>query len=616
MFSILKKLFDLFSSGERRKIYFLFLASVVLGFVEMLGVLSVLPFMAVLTDPSIVESNKYLAFVYQYIEFGDINSFLSFLGMLVLVVILTSNLFASLLTWFVLRFTHMCGYNLSAKVLESYLDRPYVFHLDRNASELTKNIFLEVQRVILGVLTPLITVFSKLFVVLFISAIIVIADPVLAFVVVSVLGCAYGIVYLLVRKRLGSLGEKIVESGKQYYKAANEALGAVKEIKLNKAEEHFLRRYMKPSLEYAHSQSLSQTLTLVPRYALEALAFGGMILIILYLISNSNNLSEVIPIMAFYVLSGYRLMPAMQHILSGLSVLRNNYPSLDVLCQDLGHKKSPVKERLNESSVAVGELSFEDSLEFKHVSFNYPGVSEVTLSDISLKIVHGASIGIVGGTGSGKSTLIDLMLGLLVPESGCIYVDGRLIDKSNMDLWQKKIGYVPQSIYLTDESVKNNIAFGVAEEDIDFGAVQAAAKTAKIHDFIISDLPGGYATEVGERGVRLSGGQRQRIGLARALYRDPEILVLDEATSALDGATERQIMNELNKLTKRKTLIMVAHRMSTIKECDSILVFERGSLVDQGNYIALQESSEFFQKLSLPGFIKHQFIETEKGMEN
>jgi ABC-type multidrug transport system fused ATPase/permease subunit len=391
----------------------------------------------------------------------------------------------------------------------------------------------------------------------------------------------------------------LIESQNQRFKIVNEAIGGIKDIKLFNNSCYYLKKFDKKNLKYANNLSVYMVISQVPRYILETIAFGGIILITLFFIITSNNTLEVIPILAMYAFAGYRLMPALQLVFSSLTSIKAMAGSLDILHNDLCNLKlinHPLVKNKQQNNYLTIKLT--DKLKLDNLTFAYPNTNNATLKNLTLSIPANSIIGFVGTTGSGKTTTVDLILGLFQPKNGQLLVDDVEINHNNLREWQNNLGYVPQHIYLTDDTIINNIAFGVSDEDINLDVVQKAAKIANIHNFIINELPKGYQTITGERGVRLSGGQRQRIGIARALYRDPQILIFDEATSALDGITETAIMDAIHNISSQKTIIIIAHRVTTLKECDMIHMMENGQIVASGSYNELLKTNAKFQEMA------------------
>ena len=581
--------------SDFKKVILIFIGMLVTGLLEVLSVSSILPFMAVVTNPELIQENKYLYFVYSYFEFDSYSHFLTWTGMLVIIFLTVSNSYNAFMNWAITVFVNSVSCNLEAHLLKGYLNSSYSFFLNRNASHLSKNILSEVERSIKGVFLPVLNIITKSIVSIFLLTMLFFVDPVMVLVIFTVLGGSYLLVYKLVRNTLRRNGVNSTKTMLERYQITNEAIYGIKNIKLKGVESVYVDKYIRSSLSFYQNNSISSLISILPRYLLEVVTFGGIILLVIYLIGTGQNSKEIMPLLALYALSGYRLMPALQQIYGQLTQVKYNMPALNILVDDL-------KELSNETvfidkDKAVCKIPFTNLIEIKSISYSYPNVKTPVLDSLDLKIVKNTTIGLVGMSGSGKTTLVDILLGLLDIDSGEYVVDGINIDKNNITEWQKIFDYVPQSIYLTDDSIECNIAFSVPRNDIDHSKLMKAIKLAKLDDFIRS-LPDGIKSFVGDRGVRLSGGQRQRIGVARALYFDPEILVLDEATSALDSATESVIMDAVHSLSHKKTIIIIAHRLETIKECDVIHVLDKGKIVDSGTYVELVATSEKFREIS------------------
>jgi ATP-binding cassette, subfamily B, bacterial PglK len=379
-------------------------------------------------------------------------------------------------------------------------------------------------------------------------------------------------------------------------------------------ESYFFDRFSKESYIVSKSFALKAVIGQLPRYGFEVIAFGGILLIVLYFLLAQREIDQIVPVLSLYTFAGYRILPSLQTIFNKATGIRYSIPSLDILYRDLSHLQSNNPNfrifknvldtgRTSKKAAQDKEMAFpitlQSGIQLQNINFAYgrdPG-NALIFSNLNLFIPANTTIGFAGTTGSGKTTLVDIILGLLVAHQGNLIVDNHIIDHENVSQWQKNIGYVPQDIYLTDASIIKNIAFGVDENTIDQQAVISVSKIANIHDFITNELPDGYETVVGERGVRLSGGQKQRIGIARALYHDPQVLILDEATSALDGVTEDSIMQAINKLSRKKTIILIAHRLSTLKDCDQIYLLSKGKVVAHGSYDYLIEGNRYFKEI-------------------
>lgn len=582
-----------FTKSELRKVYLLFVGIVIMGFLEVIGVAAVIPFIAVVISPELVFENIYLLQTYNLFNFQNVNNFTVFLGAALILTLLVSNGFQVFMTWCIAYFTNAQGSRLAVRLLKNYLMRPYSFFLDRNTSDLGNNILFEVHRVTRGVFMQSVIVLSKIIVVFFLFSVLIFVDPMIAFSAAIFLGSTYAIIFILVKNKLRNLGLATTKDNFALLKSGNEAMSGIKDIKLRGSENEFISRFSLPSINIANYTAKKTLISLLPRYLLEVVAFGGIVAIIITLLAiNEGTVSSVIPVISLYLVASYRLMPAFQQIYIGFSAIKFDFPAFENLVKEFS-----IPNNENQNEVNGPPVLFKEKLQIDKLEFTYESSGIPVLNELDLTIYPKTTVGIVGLTGSGKTTLVDIILGLLTPKSGVISSDDIEINSSNRSAWQKNIGYVPQSIFLIDDTIIANIAFGVTNHEISIERAIKAAKMANLHEFI-STLPEQYKTVVGERGVRLSGGQRQRIGIARALYYNPEILVLDEATSSLDGITEEIIIDTITSLSHKITIIMIAHRLSTVKSCDVIHMMNNGKVVNSGTYEHLMTHSAEFRKMS------------------
>ena len=601
MLDIYRKLHDLLDARERRNAILLFGMMLIMGLFEAVGVASIMPFVAVLSNPEIVHKNEQLAMVYEFLGFESTDAFLLFLGAASFFLLVGSLAFKALTHWAIARYVHMRNSSLSRRLLRKYLDRPYAWFLNRHSSDLGKSVLAEVNNVVNKALTPFLQILANLVVVAFLLILVFLVEPLVALAVATVLGGAYVLIYWVLRQYLARIGADRLRANRQRYQIAQEALGGIKDVKVLGLEEGYARAFRNPAHRYAARQAVAEIIGELPQFFLRALAFGGMIVILLVLLARGEgNLAAVLPVVALYALAGMRLQGALQKVYKSFTKLRFGYPVLERLHGDFMECPSNVQEQGRGRGEDIPRVPLKECLALNDVHFTYPGADQAALHGLSIDIPACTTVGIVGSTGAGKTTAVDVILGLLEPQSGELRVDGQPItDATRIRAWQKNIGYVPQHIFLTDDTVAANIAFGEAPKRIDPAAVERAARVAELHDFVINELPDGYDTFVGERGVRLSGGQRQRIGIARALYHDPDVLVLDEATSALDNVTEKSVMDAVHNLGHRKTIILIAHRLSTVRECDRIFLLQHGSLSAAGTYHELCNSSDPFRHMAL-----------------
>ena len=589
---ILKKILYFLSPSERKQGFLLIGMFFMMALLDMIGVASIMPFIYVLTNPEIIETNIYLNNIFQASRIFGVETnqqFLFLMGIFFFLLLVISLTFKALTTYIQTRFTQMRQYSIARKLMEGYLHQPYSWFLNRHSADLGKSILSEVGVVVSSGLQPMLNLIAKSMIALVLLALIIIINPKLALIVFFIIGIAFGLIYIFTRGFLNRIGKERVKENQWRFTALTDAFGAVKEIKLGGFEQVYIQRFSEAAKLIAKHNSSAKVISVLPRFAVEAIAFGGMIVVALYLILQ-RGFDDVMPILALYAFAGYRLMPALQQIYSDVSELRFVGPALDIMYNDL---KSLKNINYNKDQEV---LPLKKAIKLNNIYFHYPNSSRTTLKNIQISISARSTVGIVGATGSGKTTTVDIILGLLEVEQGTLEVDGKVINKNNRSAWQRSIGYVPQHIYVSDDTVAANIAFGTMDKkDINQEAVERAAKIANLHDFVVNELPNKYKTTLGERGVRLSGGQRQRIGIARALYHNPEVLILDEATSALDNLTEQAVMDAVNNLNKNITIILIAHRLSTVKECDNIFLLEKGELKAQGTFRKLIEVNDNFR---------------------
>ena len=594
-----KKLLDLLTPKERRRGILLLGMVLVMAILDVVGVASIIPFMSVLAKPDVVKTNRYLAPVYNYFGDTNIQHFLFLLGVAVFVTLVVSIAFKAITNYALLRFSHMRNYTVGKRLVSGYLRQPYEWYLNRHSADLGKAVLSEAQVVIHGALLPLMQMIAHSTVALALLVLLIAVDPVIALVVAAVFGGAYAGIYLLLRRYLDRIGKDRVQANGERFQSVQEAFGGIKDVKVAGLEKAMLRRFGKPAMRFAHCQATAEVVSLLPRFALEIVAFGGMLVAVLFMMTGFEGFKNALPKLTVYVFAGYRLMPALQQVYTQLSKIRFAGPAIDILHRDL--KKLNTDDDLILGPIPDTPLSVHKGLRLDNVSYTYPEAASPTLNSLSFEIPAFTKVGLVGTTGSGKTTTVDIILGLLRPRRGQLLVDDQPITKDNLRAWQRNIGYVSQHIFISDDTVASNIAFGLPKDQIDQVAVESAARIANLHAFIVDELPSGYATTVGERGVRLSGGQRQRIGIARALYHDPQVLIMDEATSALDNLTEQAVMEAVRNIGNRKTIILIAHRLTTVRDCDQILVLEKGRLVGQGRYDELVEKNIRFRAMAEGG---------------
>lgn len=592
MMTTVRKLLDFLTKREQKRAALLMCMILVMALLDMIGVASIMPFIAVLANPEIIEKNAILNNVYTKLNFTNPQQFLFIIGIIVFILLVTSLAFKALTTYAQLRFTLMREYSISKRLVEGYLCQPYSWFLTRHSADLGKTILSEVKEVIDKCVSPMMTLIAQSAVALALLMLLIVIDPHLALIACLSLTATYAIIFKISSSFLARIGEERLKANQERFTVISEAFGAVKEVKVGGLEQAFIQRFTKPANGFVKHQASEQTIRQIPRFALEAVAFGGMLLLMLYLMAQNNTFANVLPIITLYAFAGYRLMPAMQQIYGAVTQLRFAGPALDALHTDL----MSLQALSHNSSQKL--VLLQHAIKLKQVLYSYPNAPHPALNNLSITISAGSKVALVGTTGSGKTTTVDIILGLLEAQHGSLEVDGQVITEDNRYAWQRNIGYVPQQIYLADDTIAANIAFGLEIKDIDQNAVERAAKIANLHTFVTNELPQQYQTTVGERGVRLSGGQRQRIGIARALYHNPQVLIFDEATSALDNLTEQAVMDAVHNLGHEVTVILIAHRLSTVISCDSIFMLEKGKLIAEGTFKELAQVNEKFRAMA------------------
>ncbi|MDN3522066.1 ABC transporter ATP-binding protein [Halomonas ramblicola] len=596
MFNDLRALYSLLTPGQRARLLRLQGLIVVMALAEIAAVLSIGPFMAVVGDMGQLQGEGWLATAYQMSGASNPRTFLSLMGIGVLLVLILAAVVSTLTTWRLSLFSYSVGAELSCRLYRHYLYQPWLFHCRENSSRLINKASQEVQRVTQKIISPAMHVNARLVLVILMSVAIFTYNPVVAGVGLLIFFVSYMLLYKTVRRFLITHGRRISRTQAQRLKLMSEGFGGIKDVLLMHRQEAFARQFDKASRKWARGQGVTQGLGEAPRYAIELVAFGSVILLVLYLLNlHQGNLGSILPALSIYALAGFKMLPAFQKIYSGISSIRGNLAALEEVREDL------VASRVERPDKSLAEIDSPllpaREIRLQDVVFRYPDKAEPALDGLSLCLPARSMVGMVGASGGGKSTAVDLLMGLMMPESGSVTVDGVPIGEDNLAHWQTCISYVPQHIYLTSASIRENVAFGIEPAEIDDARVWEALRAAQMETLVMKGLPDGFDTRVGERGVQLSGGQRQRIGIARALYHAAPILVLDEATSALDGTTERKVMEAIQAFSGTRTIIMIAHRLSTVRHCDCIYLVEKGCVIGQGTYDQLAARNEAFRTL-------------------
>lgn len=565
---------------------------------EVTGAASIIPLLILFLGSSGQgESETIQSLSNQMYDFGvprDVDFLTAFIGGLLFLTILTFFV-RSYSTYRKHLFVEQTRYSLSRRLLQSYISQPYQYFLQQNASDLSKNLLSEVDQVIGKVVFNVVNMVAHVMVGAAILILLLVINPYVAVLTFLVAGGLYICIYFSVSKALHAMGEERLRRNKERFVVAGEIFGGIKSIKILGKENFSTQKFLLPSYRFSIINARNKVINEVPAFLVEALAISALVLFTYFSLTNgvAGSTADVVPLLGVYAYSFYKLKPAINSIFVGITGLRYGQKTMEKLHRDLAIHISSLG-----TDLVTEKLPLHKTVEFIDVCYQYESSEREALSGINLTISAGDNIAIVGSTGSGKTTLVDILLNLLEPTHGLIKLDGEHLSAANAGKWQNNIGYVSQDIFMMDGSVAENIAFGVPKDEIDLNAVKQAARAARIDNFIMHNMDGGYDAVVGDRGIRLSGGERQRIGIARALYTDPDILIFDEATSALDNITEKQIIEEIQSLSRsKKTIIMIAHRLSTVEKCDTIIVLKEGRIETSGSFQELIAGKNTFSAM-------------------
>ena len=594
MFKILSQTFSIISRKDKLYLFLLQFIMLATSVSEVIGIASIGPFMAIVSDPSLIYSNPFYSGLYEISRSSNEYEFIIFFAGLVICILLFSAIIFTLSLRFIHHYAQMIGANLCSDLFDHYMQSSWIFHTQKNSSQLIVNIGSECTRITAGIIVPSLVINARTIMAITIIAFLLWVDYKVTLFGFIFFGSIYVAIFSFVKRKLSSNSLKLTESQNIKFKSMNEGFGGIKELILLGRSDFFRDLFRKNAGIYGRSLGSSNTLFEVPKYWVELIAFGGMISLIIFLmVSSQQNLADFLPKLAVFIMASYRLIPTFQQIYMNISSIQFADAAVSSIADDL-------KEfRKQSQDIITDKVDFPNyNIELKSVNFSYPNKEDHVLRNISFRINENKMVGFVGPSGSGKSTLVDIIMGLLKPDSGTISIGGVSLDsKTKLRAWQGNIGYVPQSIFLSDDSIKKNVAFGLKDSEIDNSKIKKALDLSQLSAFI-SSLPKGIDTIVGEKGVQLSGGQRQRIAIARALYNNPSVLVLDEATSSLDGITEKKIMHSINKISKFMTVLIIAHRINTVKDCSEIFYLEDGKIFDQGSFEDLIKSNDKFRALS------------------
>jgi len=590
--SLISKLFYIFDRQEKFQIALIFLLMLVGSGLETLGVGLIPPFVTLLSNPELIQQQQFLVWFYGRLGATSQQEFLLWISVILLGVYIFKNAYLSLITYWQYHFLYIKQVALSNRLLAAYLYSPYTFHLQRNSAELIRNITSEISQTFGGVLLPILILITELMVMSCIVILLAIAEPLSSAITAMFLGISIFCLNKIIRKQMNVQGVIRQEESGRMIQWVHQGLGGIKETKVLGREAFFLKAFANSANAFGKANFIFGLTNQLPNLAIDAILISSVLLIVIFSLIQGREIKSILPMLSLFAIAALRLMPSAKRIVSTVGTIQYSKYSVDLIYQDLVALENSSLNLLPQSESPILNSPFQKEITLHNVSYQYPNAPKPSLSGISLSIKKGEAIAFIGESGSGKTTLVDVILGLLAPSQGEILVDGENI-LNNLANWQRQIGYIPQSIYLCDDTIRGNIAFGLPLDQINEEQVWKSLKAAQLEE-LVHNLPDQLDTLVGERGIRLSGGQRQRIGIARALYHDPEILIMDEATAALDNNTEREFMGALESMAGHKTMIMIAHRLSTVKNCDRIYLMQRGQIIHSGTYNKLlSESSEF-----------------------
>ena len=575
MKDILRKLNYIFNASQKRRMVLLMVCIFVGAALELLGVSLIMPLIQLISTPEVVTENGVLSTVYNALDMKSVQGFFIFLVIVIIVLYFLKNLYLSVLYYFQYSFIYNNQLKVAGRLIDCYLKKPYTYHLDHNTSDMIRNIMLDTDRLFQLILSFL-NLMSEILLSLLLVIYLLISDPMMSCTVAGLLLICMAVFRILTKKRVHSYGKMNQEYDGRMHQAINQALGAVKDIKILHRERYFVDSFVSCGRKKMTALINTNFFGTIPKYIIETITVAAIMLVLIYKLMSGTDLNTLLPVLASFAVAAFKLLPSVGKVSNYMNNITFLKPSIDLIYHDLKETEDMENVVIEDPDDAERHDGSPSEIRIEDLFYRYPKTENDVLKGVSFNIALGTSIGLIGESGAGKSTLADVILGILYPREGRVMYGSMDVHEYPLK-WAEKLAYIPQAIFLADESIRKNVAFGIDDGEIDEDKVWEALEEAQLSDFVRS-LPDGLSTEVGERGVRLSGGQRQRIGIARALYGNPEILVLDEATSALDSETETAVMEAIERLHGKKTLIIIAHRLTTIKNCEYIYRVENGNV--------------------------------------
>lgn len=592
--SLLRGIWSVLTAPQRQALLWAQLLSIVMAFSTVIGIASISPFFAVLGDPNLVTRSGLVHTLYQFFGAPPRHVFEIRLGLSFLGLVIAANVINILGSFVMLRLAYWISTDLQSTLFGEYLERPYAFHIRTHSANIFNNIVHETTRVTNDVMQNVLSLVTNVVTATLIVLTVIVLNPALASAMIAALGGGYLLIYLLVRNWLLRTGSGQTQHLVDQVKTVHDSMGAIKEILVLRIQKYFHRRFERTAHSLGRVHADMQLVALSPRYIMECVAVLGLVLIALTATAQHDSIGPWLGQLTFLGFAAYRLLPTLQQAFASVVKIRGERGRFGAIVPDL--KLARLRRRAADTPEPSWLQRPQQSIALKDVTYRYQPDRPAAVSGVTLQIPARAAVGFVGPNGSGKTTLVDLIAGLLVPGIGHLEIDGVTLNDANRAHWQTRIAYVPQNIFLIDATIAQNVALGIPEEQIDRERLLRAARLAQLDEFV-NTLPGGYEHLIGERGVRLSGGQRQRIGVARALYTEAPVLILDEATNALDGLTEQELMATILRLRGRYTIILIAHRLGSVRACDLIYEFDHGKVSASGSYDEVLRDSETFRRL-------------------
>jgi HlyD family secretion protein len=591
MFKILKDLFTLIEKKLYKNFLYIQLLIIISGTIEIISFFSILPFVSIILNPDIILSGIGLV-IYNLSGLETAENFIFITGIVIVVALILSSLLSILRMWYTTKFAEEVGFKIGDNLFLHYLRRDYEFHIFNNSSYLTKQITFEIDRV-KKIMNMVMAINSNIFMGLIIIVGMIIYDWQTTIIIIITIILIYFLLHMKVGTMLQRNGRSVSSSSKDRFKIISNTFGEVSDIIMSDRSGYFYSKMKKTSKILVRAITLNEVLATVPVKVIQGIILGTLVLIILYSSTIYDDVNPIIMSLSAFIMAGYKLLPIFQGVYSSMAKIKSNGPAIESIVSDF----SKGDDYISKANDYKDKIKISGDIMLSNVSYTYRGQSEPTINNINVHFQKGKRIGIVGKSGSGKTTLIKLIISLIYPSKGELRIDRNLIDRFNAHLWKMNIALISQDIFLIDGTISENIAFGHNEIDVNIDKVKECIKRAQLEKYITS-LPNGIQTEVGERGIQLSGGQKQRIGIARAIYNDAEFLIMDEATSALDKINEKKIIEEIVSNNTKLTVIMIAHRITTLKDFDLIYVMESGKITEQGTYKNLIANSNFFKKMN------------------